>query len=391
MRPVGGGALGGPPSGVTSGGEETVGGVSAPTTQDTDEFVELYNNTDSAIIVSTTDGSAGWALAASDGVTRFTVPNGTVIPARGHYLGVNSLGYSLASYPGAFNETATGDATYTTDIPDGSGIALFRTANPSNFTLAERLDAAGYAGVGALYREGAGFPTGGAEIGGNLDYSFIRSMTRASGGVPKDTGDNAADFIGINTNGSATGQGQNLGAPGPENLHSPFLGNSLFAAALLDPAVSSSSPPNRARDLTSDPANNSDFGTLSIRRTFTNNSGLEITKLRFRIVEITTFTSPPVAGQADLRVRNSGDATVSTSGGTVTVHGTTVEVPPAQPSGGGWNTSVNVGFISTNPLFDGNSVSVQFLLGVKKTGNFKFFINIEAINNSGQGLDAPQR
>src|SRR5689334_6822552 len=42
-----------------------------------DEFIELYNNTETPISVSTTDGSSGWAIAASDGVIRFVVPNGT--------------------------------------------------------------------------------------------------------------------------------------------------------------------------------------------------------------------------------------------------------------------------------------------------------------------------
>src|SRR5687767_15557835 len=60
-----------------------------------DEFVEIYNNTVSNLTVATLDGSAGWALVASDGLRRFVIPNGTIIPARGHYLGVNSVGYSL--------------------------------------------------------------------------------------------------------------------------------------------------------------------------------------------------------------------------------------------------------------------------------------------------------
>src|SRR6266511_1514321 len=119
------------------------------------------------------------------------IPNGTIIPARSHYLGVNSNGYSLSLYPAGSGTTATGDTTYTQDIPDGSGIALFRSANPANFTLAERLDAAGYTGVDELFREGAGFPTGGNETTGNLEYSFVRTMTRATGGLPKDTADNA--------------------------------------------------------------------------------------------------------------------------------------------------------------------------------------------------------
>ena len=102
-----------------------------------DEFVELYNNTDFTISVSTTDGSNGGALVSSDGSVRFTIPNGTVIRARGNYLGVNSSAYSLGSY-------ALGDAEWSTDIADGAGIALFKTANPTNFTVDNRLDAVGF-------------------------------------------------------------------------------------------------------------------------------------------------------------------------------------------------------------------------------------------------------
>ncbi|PYT00587.1 MAG: hypothetical protein DMF65_08515, partial [Acidobacteria bacterium] len=371
----GGAALGAPPPGVTAGGEEEVGGPSAPTTQDQDEFVELYNNTDSDIVVSTTDGSAGWSLVASDGAARFTIPVGTIIPARGHYLAVNSNGYSLADYGGV--GAANGDITYTADIPDGTGIALFRTADPASFTLANRLDAAGYSSVDALYREGAGFTARG-ETTSDLDYSFVRSMARTTGGLPKDTGNNVSDFILVNTDGAFTGMGQVLGAPGPENLSSPIQRNNQFGASLLDTSVSASQSPNRVRDLTQDPQNNSQFGTLSIRRTFTNNTGAPVSELRFRIVEVTTF-APPDAGTADLRARDSQDISVMLGGNPVTVRGTTVEQPPTQVNGGGWNTSMRVGVISTGaPLANGDSVSVQFLLGVMQTGAFRFFINIEA-------------
>src|SRR5688572_20211156 len=53
-----------------------------------DEFIELYNNTDSPIIVQASDTSAGWAVAISNGQITGNVcivPNGTVIPARGHF------------------------------------------------------------------------------------------------------------------------------------------------------------------------------------------------------------------------------------------------------------------------------------------------------------------
>src|SRR3712207_6276748 len=48
-----------------------------------DEFVELYNNTDSPIVVAASDASGGWGVAASDGNITGTfcrIPNGTVIP-----------------------------------------------------------------------------------------------------------------------------------------------------------------------------------------------------------------------------------------------------------------------------------------------------------------------
>ena len=49
--------------------------------------------------MTTTDGSAG--LGRSDLERRaeiFHVPNGTIIPARGHFLGTNTTGYSLKDY-----------------------------------------------------------------------------------------------------------------------------------------------------------------------------------------------------------------------------------------------------------------------------------------------------
>jgi hypothetical protein len=56
-----------------------------------------------------------------------------------------------------------------------------------------------------------------------------------------------------------------------------------------------------------------------------------------------------------------------------------VEQPPTQANGGGWNSSMLVGNVNLGaPLNDGDSVSVQFKLGVMQTGTFRFFINIEA-------------
>ena len=55
-----------------------------------DEFIELYNNSGADHTVA--GGGTGYAVAASNGVARCVVPKGTVIPNRGHYLCVNSVG-----------------------------------------------------------------------------------------------------------------------------------------------------------------------------------------------------------------------------------------------------------------------------------------------------------
>ena len=359
-----------------------------------DEFVEIYNASGSAHTVATADGSAGYAVAAQDNVVRCTVPNGTVIPARGHFLCANSAGYSLASYPAGGATTATPDATYTADIPDNSGVALFNTATPASFSAATRIDAVGFATTPpGPYVEGAGLPTVSAAA---LNHAFYRdlcgkggSMTVLgncpTGGFPKDTGNNASDFVFVEVNGNSIGAGQRLGAPGPENLSSPVQRNSQIAGTNIDPAVGSSNPPNRVRDFTSDPANNSTFGTLSIRKTITNLTGGPVTRLRFRVIDVTTFPAP--ATYADLRARTSGAvAAVITGpnaacpGGTCAVQGTTLEQPPAQSEGGGFNSTLSAGTVTlAQPLANGASVNVQFLLGIQQTGTFKFFINVEVL------------
>jgi hypothetical protein len=141
--------------------------------------------------------------------------------------------------------------------------------------------------------------------------------------------------------------------------------------------------PNRVRD-TAAVGPNAAFGTLTVRRKITNNTGANITKLRFRISDITTLNTPgyvPGGAQSDMRVLSSGDVMLTITGGqSVLVRGTTVEAPPNQPSGGGLNSSFNVGVISlSQPLAPGQSVNVQFVLGVQQTGSFRFFFNVEAL------------
>ena len=359
-----------------------------------DEFIEIYNASGADHTVDALSGS-GYGVAASDGTTRCSIPNGTVIPNRGHYLCVNSIGYSLASYPAGNGTTATGDATYTTNIADNAGIALFNNnSGGASYTLANRLDAVGSTSeANTLYKEGTGYP---ALVPFSINYSFYRdtcgkggSITTFGacpvGGLHKDTNNNAADFVFVDTNGTSAGAGQRLGAPGPENLSSPIQRNASFTGNPLDICVGLASPPNRVRDFTSDPPNNSTFGTLDIRKTIVNNTGGNVTRLRFRVVDLTTFPAP--SGIADLRPRTSTAVVVTVDrppcgSGTsnVTVQGTTLEQPPSQPNGGGFNSSLSAGVVTlATPIANGASVDVRFLIGIQQTGSFKFFINIEAL------------
>jgi len=344
-----------------------------------DEFIEIYNNGDNAINVQSSDGSAGYAVAASDGLVRFVIPNGTIIPARGHFLGVNNIAYSLANYPAGSGVTANGDATYTLNIPDNAGIALFKTANPVNFNFANRLDAVGsISEANALFREGAGLPN---LVAFSINYSWYRHIPGNGAGVPLDTNNNAFDFRFVDTNGTSAGGGQRLGAPGPENLSSPghLISGSSLAIGLLDTGVSATTAPNFVRNLVSDPANNSTFGTVDIRRSLTNLTGAPINRLRIRIIDVTTFPAP--AGRADLRARSSNSVIVSLSGGgNVFVSGTALEQPPTQSNGGGFNSSLSPGAVTlATPLNAGSSINLRFLFGVQQEGKYNFCAVIETL------------
>jgi hypothetical protein len=195
-----------------------------------DEFVEVYNPTDNPITVFTTDGSDGWTLVYSSPAGTITplasIPNGTVIPAKGYYLITNEVRatgiapYSMSTAPtGNPVRTADSDAMWTPDNADNGGLALFRTANQLNFIDAARMDSVGFValGAGSIYREGAGLtncagsPTAGQQV------SFKR---KGAIGALQDTNDNAADFEYVSSTGASAQVCQPLspGKPTPCNV-----------------------------------------------------------------------------------------------------------------------------------------------------------------------------
>jgi subtilisin-like proprotein convertase family protein len=354
--------------------------TSGPTSVDND-FVEIYNNSNAQFTIP----AGGYGLfktgaACSDTpVLIGTIPAGTPIPARGHFLFVGSA-YSLGSY-------AAGNQTLLSNIESDRSVALFSTATLANLASATKIDAVGFGTTGGnncdLLSEGSRVSDTG---GSTSEYSVVRHMET---GFNQDTNNNASDFYVVSTTpGVAVGSTPQpvLGAPGPENLTSPLLRTSTVKSVLLDPAQPVSSPPNRVRtQRASCPScdnTKSNAGTLEIRRTFVNNTGASVTRLRFRIVDVTTLNNRVPATDADLRALNAtGSFPVTvTGGGSVTVQSLTLEAPSdAVTNGGGMNSTLAAGTVTITPLAPSDSINVNFLLGVQVSGNFRFFVIVEAL------------
>jgi hypothetical protein len=361
----------------------------------TDEFIELYNNSNSPITVSASDASAGWAIVKSGSscdetpVIAAIIPNGTVIPAKGHYLVVGA-GYSLGAY-------AAGDQTLLADIEADSNVAVFTTADLLNLSTETRLDAIGFGfnqgEICDLLREGTNLP---AAQGSISEYSYVRNLIS---GQPQDTDDNSADLIVVSTTPGVPVGATNsplLGSPGPENNSSPNIRNGVLTPGLVDPSTPVTAAPNRLRSTApftyNDPTTSNvidfPYGTLAVRRTYTNYTGSDVTRLRFRVVDISAGVAP--TGTADTRAITSMPEVVNTSTLTITVQGTVLEQPPVQNEGGGYNSTLSCCTTGTavngertvtlaQPLAPGETVAVQWLLGLKQKGNFRFYVNIEAV------------
>ncbi|HEX8633857.1 MAG TPA: lamin tail domain-containing protein [Pyrinomonadaceae bacterium] len=353
-----------------------------------DEFIELYNNTDSNITVSTADGTPGWAVDGTSGGTRENVaviPNGTVIGARRHFL-LATGGYSLSGYANAdyYYKPTSG-----TDVDDDTGLALYPTTNRATFTPGNRLDAVGFTGGPVENIEGAGLTPIGSTNG---EISFVRRLLT---GIPQDTGQNNQDFVFVSTSPASFGGVAILGAPGPQNSISPRQDAARnIVVTMYDPTVATNASPNRARDGSNVGVNRS-YGTMIIRRRFTNNSGQRITRIRFRVVDITTAPAP--GGIADLRVLDSSDQRVPTAASaTASVRGTLIEqLPMQQPLGGGLNstlTLINPTLSTVNNInFEGLAstvngvcptnqtcaIDVQFMMGIEQEGAFRFIVSLE--------------
>jgi hypothetical protein len=250
------------------------------------------------------------------------------------------------------------------------------------------MDAAGFTSLpaGSLFREGNGIPAITATSPSG-QISFQRDLTS---GTPKDSGFNENDFIFVSPAIETLGSTPRLGAAAPENLDSPVQLNATVKASLIDPgctgmAVNPAAPTACARERNTAPVTNGALGTLSLRRRFTNMTGAPVTRLRFRVTDLST--NPAAAGEADLRARSTAAIVVSTAAGNKTVQGTTLEQPPSQPGAGGVNSTLSAGGVTlATPVPNGASVNLRFLFGVQQTGDYDIAFVLEAQPGTGKDI-----
>ncbi|MGQ0760767.1 MAG: hypothetical protein ACT4OT_01930 [Acidobacteriota bacterium] len=346
-----------------------------------DDFIELYCNRDTDCDIS------GMSLRGYDptqqGDFSLTFPGQTIIPARHYLLVADSRGYTLDDY--GFPDFDVALMQPPEPQPpfffyDNEGFQLIGGDDPII------IDSVGFAGGGndIQYVEGAGLQRASSRPADQ--YAYVRKRTVATIGLPQDTNNNADDFVLVSVTGTAHAgitAPPVLGAPGPKGLSSPFsYSNSQVPGALVDPTKSPETDPNRVR------VGTGDSGTLSIRRSFTNNTSDTFNYMSFRVIEITTLNSTSNFGSqaAQLRLVSSGStsAEVPSRGGSVTINGTVLEYDdicgcpePQQPNGGGLNSTV---FANAAEFFmpPGNTIDVQFLLNVVKSGLYRFYVYVEA-------------
>lgn len=357
-----------------------------------DEFIELQNVSAVPYVVQAYDGTSGMAVVASDGITRCTLPNGITFAPYQHYLCTGPL-YSLFNY-------ASADQNYAVALPDNAGLALFATTAPIEFGFRNRVDAVGPTSVVPLFREGAGLVPLAAIA---VEYAWVRDQCGKQGriadrgscglaGRTADTDDNAGDFIYVETGSVDIGAGSRLGSPGPQSTTSPTFGSGDIRPTLLDACASDRSAPNVVHDVYPAPTPDGVLGIVSARRTFTNRTGAPLTRLRLRVVDISTTPAP--AGTADLQMRISSAITetvnrapCATGTSEVTVWGTTPEELSWWSSiGDGFNGSFAATALGNGALADNASIDLNFVFDVRQAGRYRVALAPEGLPKGG-GFD----
>jgi len=156
-----------------------------------DEFVELYNMSNSPVDIS------GWMINGSSNCgatvgTRVTINSGEILQPHTHWLAINNS-------PSGYSGSVPGDQTYTTGVSDGGGFALLDS-------LGNLIDSVGMC-VDTAYYEGA--PLAPYTDNSNRSYERLPGGTAGNG---QDTDNNSADFAAREN-------------AGPQNTCSPAVGS----------------------------------------------------------------------------------------------------------------------------------------------------------------------
>lgn len=224
-----------------------------------DEYVEIHNASDRPLVVESVDGSAGWAVASTNGIL-FVISNGTVLPARGHFLGVNAVGYSLLGVPAVGpGTTASGDLLYFADIADNAGIAFFRCKRHQPQSR-DPVGCRRFHGRDQCPLQGRRRLSGDFAVRHCVLLHSIRlhsePQQRADEGFKRQCRRPALSGHG----GGPLEQASAWARRVAENLSSPqrlATGDILLEMDLLDPAAGVTGSPNRVRSFVPDPPNNS--------------------------------------------------------------------------------------------------------------------------------------
>jgi hypothetical protein len=219
-------------------------------------------------------------------------------------------------------------------------------------------------------------------------YAYVRKRPTPDG-LPQDTDNNANDFVLVSVTGTAhpgITAPPVLGAPGPRGLKNPLSYNdSQVTWSYVEPTVDPHSSPNRVRCEACTSAE-APFGTISFRRSFTNNTNQTFNYIAFRVVQITTLNSPNSLGdQAELRLITPSDSVTpfeNSQARTITIQNPALEYDstcpdcqPQQPNGGGLNSTVSLVETSIAP---GQTIDVQFLVNVVHNGLYRLYVYVEA-------------
>ncbi len=400
----------------------------------TDEYIELHNTTTHAINLNDSTLETWWTLTYYSSVKNawfdLVFGSDTTIPPKGRLLVTNEsndvpcpLGadfcnpspnddYSLEAYYGGDVpydlRNILGDPNHDSggDIPDQTGVVLYGDVD---LDLGGResglvIDKAGFGATGPSgdvdnVFEGTALTPIGASTG---QYAWVRKTwtENAAGWTvgqpsrvswPKDSDSNNDDFVFVaNDHGSYGGVGALHGGPGPQGLlanYSPPHANKLARIRLLDEGKTMAQLPNH--EVKTGEVDSGPFGTLYMRRVIKNASSSNITQLRIRITELSTWNSPTFsANQAKLRLLSSpgGNPFTLTDGSTVTSAHAILDPISADaarnyPNGGGVNTTLRVPLPAGDPLTPGEELPLELRFAIDAKGQYRILTNIEAVTS----------